>query len=91
MMNSVGDKKKASEFLLIAEKMKKMLESVANGVQIDILKVDPPVTPSVILGMKEEERLEKFNAVYAVYNSQFEEHKSKAQKCVEGAKNKSLK
>ncbi len=56
MMNIVGDKKKANEFLEIAEKFKQVQVSISNGKKIDLLKLDPPVTPMLILGYNEEER-----------------------------------
>ena len=56
MMNVAGDRKRATEFLNIAENFKKLQEAIANGKTIDILKVEPPVTPAVLLGYSEEER-----------------------------------
>lgn len=90
MRDVAGNQKKALEFLNIAERMKKMLEQVANGTKIDILKVEPPMTPHVILGYSDEERLEKFNSIFAEYNKKFEEAKEKARKLIEGSKNPKL-
>ena len=57
MMSTVGDRKKAAEFLDIAENLKKLLDTISKGEKkIDILKADPDVTPSIILGYSEEER-----------------------------------
>ena len=56
MMSTVGDKKRATEFLEIAEKLKQVQVSISNGKKIDLLKLDPPVTPLLILGYNEEER-----------------------------------
>lgn len=70
--------------------MKKMLEQVANGIKIDVLKVQPPMTPIVILGYSDEERLERFNNVFQEYNKKFEEAKEKARKLIEGSKNPKL-
>ncbi len=55
-MNVVGDKKRAMEFLEIGEKFKKVQVSISQGKKIDLLKLDPPVTPNLILGYNEEER-----------------------------------
>ena len=55
-MTIVGDRKRAAEFLSVAEKLKLMLQTIENGKKIDILKIDPEVTPAVILGYSEEER-----------------------------------
>lgn len=41
------------ELLKIAENFAKLKEMVAKGKRIDILKIDPPVTPFVILGLDE--------------------------------------
>jgi hypothetical protein len=89
--DTVGNQKRALEFLKIVEDLKRMLESIANGTKIDILKIHPPLAPHVILGYSEEERLEKFNAVFSELNKQFEEFKEKARKCIEGGKNPKLK
>ena len=56
MMSTVGDRAKAAEFLRIAENLKKIQEEITKGKKIDILKLDPPVTPVLILGYNEEER-----------------------------------
>ena len=56
MMSVVGDRAKAGEFLKIAEKLKLMLETIQKGKKIDMLKIDPEVTPTIILGYSEEER-----------------------------------
>jgi hypothetical protein len=56
MINIVGDKKRGMEFLEIAEKLKQVQVSISNGKKIDLLKLDPPVTPVLILGYNEEER-----------------------------------
>jgi hypothetical protein len=56
MINVVGDKKRGMEFLEIAEKLKQVQVSISNGKKIDLLKLDPPVTPVLILGYNEEER-----------------------------------
>lgn len=56
MMNVAGDRKRATEFLNIAENFKKLQEAISKGKRIDILKVEPPVSPAVILGYSEEER-----------------------------------
>lgn len=55
-MSVVGDKKRAMEFLEIGEKFKKVQVSISQGKKIDLLKLDPPVTPNLILGYNEEER-----------------------------------
>lgn len=55
-MTVIGDRNKAGEFLKIAEKFKKIQESIASGKKVDLLKIDPPVTPALILGYGEEER-----------------------------------
>ena len=56
MRDIVGDQKRATEFLMTAENFKRMQNMIAEGKKVDILKVDPPITPAVILGMSEEER-----------------------------------
>jgi len=56
MNTVVGERKKAFEFLNAAENFKKLQESIAKGRKIDILKVDPALTPCDILGYNEEER-----------------------------------
>lgn len=68
MTEVVGNSKKALEFLKVGEKMKKMLDSLAQGIAIDILKVDPPISPALILGYSEDERQESnFTAHLTVY------------------------
>jgi hypothetical protein len=66
MMSVVGDKKRATEFLEIAEKLKQAQISISNGKKIDLLKLDPPVTPVLILGYNEEER-QKSKYISIVY------------------------
>ena len=56
MMSTVGDRKKALDFLNIAEECKKLQETMAKGKKIDILKVEPAISPAVILGYSDEER-----------------------------------
>jgi uncharacterized membrane protein (DUF106 family) len=48
------------------------------------------MTPHVILGYSDEERLEKFNSIFGEYNKKFEEAKEKARKLIEGSKNPKL-
>jgi hypothetical protein len=45
LMSSGGDRKKALEFLNAAENFKKLQESLAKGAKIDILKLEPPISP----------------------------------------------
>ena len=40
MMGVLGDRKKAAEFLSVAERLKLMQESIQKGKRIDILKID---------------------------------------------------
>ena len=70
MMSVLGDKKRASEFFEIAEKLKYVQISISNGKKIDLLKLDPPVTPVLILGYNEEERQKsKYPPmIYHLYN-----------------------
>jgi hypothetical protein len=68
MMSVVGDRKKAAEFLGVAEKLKVMQEAIQKGKKIDVLKIDPDVTPAVILGYSEEERQKKFNELVKIYD-----------------------
>ncbi len=68
MMSVVGDRKKAGEFLGVAEKLKVMQEAIQKGKRIDTLKIDPDVTPAVILGYSEEERQKKFNDIVKIYD-----------------------
>lgn len=56
MMNVIGDRKRAAEFLEVGEKLKKLQQAIAEGKKIDVLKIDPAVTPVLILGYNEEER-----------------------------------
>ena len=45
-------------FLEIAEYMTKMKKTVAEGKKIDLLKIEPAVSPVLILGYDEATRLE---------------------------------
>jgi len=63
-----------------------LLKSIENGKKIDTLKIDPDVTPAVILGYSEEERQKKFNELLKVYDQRFDENKQKAAKLLEGSK-----
>lgn len=49
---------KAAQFLSIAENFAKVKLSISQGKRIDMLKIDPPITPSVILGYDDSKRLE---------------------------------
>jgi hypothetical protein len=53
MLEVVGDRKKAAEFLSIAERLKLMQETIQKGKKIDTLKIDPDVTTAIILGYSE--------------------------------------
>ena len=86
MLGVVGDRKKAAEFLAVAERLKLMQETIQKGKRIDTLKIDPDVTPAVILGYSEEDRQKKFNELVKVYDQRFEENKSKAHKLLEASK-----
>jgi len=55
----VGDRKKAAEFLQLAEKFKKYQAAVMEGKKIDPLKIEGPVTPAVVLGLEESERIQR--------------------------------
>ena len=57
----MGDRKRAMELLLKAENFSNLKHTVVEGKRIDILKIDPPVTPVLILGYNEEERVSRFN------------------------------
>jgi hypothetical protein len=83
----LGDRKKAGLLLEVAEKLTKVKESVAKGKKIDALKIDPPVSPVVILGLDDASRLEsivslhlitinvEFNEIIQELTVRFEEHK----------------
>lgn len=57
-----------------------------SGKKIDILKLEPAVSPLLILGYNESTRMEKFNVVIDELNNRLEEHKEKAKKLIEGSK-----
>ena len=61
MLEVVGDRKKAAEFLSIAERLKLMEENIQKGKRIDTLKIEPDITPAIILGYSEDDRQKKFN------------------------------
>jgi hypothetical protein len=63
-----------------------LLKSIENGKKIDTLKIDPDVTPAVILGYSEEERQKNFNELLKVYDQRFDENKQKAAKLLEASK-----
>jgi hypothetical protein len=86
MMNVMGDRKKAAEFLGVAERLKLMLQTIENGKRIDTLKIDPAVTPAIILGYSEEERQKRYNELLKVYEQRFDENKTKATKLLEASK-----
>ena len=58
MLEVAADRKRAMEFLEIAEKFTALKEKVVSGKKVDILKHDPPLTPALILGYEEKERME---------------------------------
>jgi len=86
MMKVVGDRKKAAEFLSVAERLKLMEENIQKGKRVDTLNIEPDVTPSLILGYSEEDRQKKFNELVKVYDERLEVNKSKAYKLVEVSK-----
>lgn len=61
MLEVVGDRKKAAEFLSVAERLKLMEENIQKGKRIDTLKIEPDITPAIILGYCEDDRQKKFN------------------------------
>ena len=63
MMEKIGDRKRALEFLTTAENLQQMRKTLAEGKKIDLLKADPPITPAVILAMDDATRLKKFNEI----------------------------
>ena len=50
-------------FLDVAEKLAKVKQSVADGKRIDMLKIDPPVTPAILLGYDDVKRLESITII----------------------------
>jgi hypothetical protein len=50
------------------------------------LKIEPAVSPLVILGYDETTRMQKFNEVVVELNARLEEHREKARKLIEGSK-----
>jgi hypothetical protein len=63
MMSTVGDRKRAIEFLDSAENFKKLQAAIVAGKKLDKLKVEPPLTPSLILGYGEEERQKSISPI----------------------------
>jgi hypothetical protein len=59
---------------------------LVSGKHIDLLKIEPAVSPLVILGYDESTRMEKFNEVVVELNARLEDHKDKARKLIEGSK-----
>jgi hypothetical protein len=57
-----------------------------SGKHIDVLKIEPAVSPLVILGYDETTRMQKFNEVVVELNARLEEHREKARKLIEGSK-----
>lgn len=51
-----SDRARAMDMLKIAENFKRLQEAIAKGKKIDILKVEPPVSPEILLGYSEAER-----------------------------------
>jgi len=74
-LTQLGNRERASKLLLLAENFSNLKYTLIEGKKIDILKIDPPVTPSLILGLTEEQRINKFNEIIESYNSCFETHK----------------
>lgn len=77
--------------------MAKLKETLVSGKKIDVLKIEPAVTPNIILGYNDEQRFEsnqdillisviEFNAAISELNDRFEEHKEKAKRIVEASK-----
>lgn len=84
-------------FLKSAENFAKLKETVIAGKRIDVLQIDPPISPVLILGLNEEVRLKsiilfifinniEFNEIISELNVHFEEHKMRATKLVEASK-----
>ncbi|CDW72042.1 UNKNOWN [Stylonychia lemnae] len=86
MKDKIGDRKKAIEFLQIAENLANLKETLVSGKKIDTLKIDAPVNPATVLGMDDKTRLKQFNDLIDDLNKRFEEHKEKAHKLVEASK-----
>jgi len=48
-----------------AEKLKQVKEMVAKGLEIDMLKIEPPITPAVLFGTTPEDREKKVRLITA--------------------------
>ena len=84
--NEQGNKQKTLEFLQIAERLQKCKELLLKGKKVDMLKIEPEVTPQVVLGIDEATRNKKFTLLIAELNKEFELHFKKAKFSQEMAK-----
>ena len=78
-----------------AENFSNLKQTLVAGKKIDLLKVDPPLSPVVILGFDDATRIQskfeliiaiEFNDIISELNTRLEEHKEKAKKCIDGSK-----
>lgn len=61
MLEKIGDRKKAAEFLGAAENLANLKQTLIKGKKIDILKVDPALSPAVVLGYDDASRIESID------------------------------
>ena len=54
----IGNRKLAGELLNSAENFSKLKIALTSGKKVDLLKVDPPLAPSVILGYDDATRIQ---------------------------------
>lgn len=57
MLEKIGDRKRAAEFLQAAEHLANMKQTLIKGKRIDMLKAEPPLTPAVVLGYDDATRI----------------------------------
>ena len=78
MRDVLGKQDRAANFLQTVDNLQKLQQAIAKGIKIDILKIDPPITPNVILGYNEAERQNRFNEIFKVLEKNYKDKREEA-------------
>ena len=70
-----GDRKKTLRLLEQTEVLNSMINLAEKGVKPDKSKLPAAVTPAIVLGYDEAERIDKFNSLIQEFNDEFVRHK----------------
>ena len=84
MLQVIGNKDQALVHLSSAESLKKIIKEYQNSGKADVKKLPPMITPEILFGISDEEKVTKLEELISIYRTDFEELQQKAKTCLAG-------